>query len=152
MSASTALVLSAPLREGFSTLPATFISRSVFVDYAEGEWLVKRQCGEKGKSIESTTSGPHEDVTALTRHAKRSEAGVDHDGTWLVTVVIHPNCRTSNPTKWLNTIVFGTTSPVLPHWGVTRKCGEWKKKQSFLVLSFPVAVAVAERGWLVGVY
>ncbi|KAK2946412.1 hypothetical protein BLNAU_18663 [Blattamonas nauphoetae] len=96
---SHVLVPSAPLRQGFPTLAVTFTSRS------------KRQCVEKGKSIESTTSGPHEDVTALTRQAKRSEAGVDHDATWLITVVIHPNRRTFSPAKWLNTIEFSTTPP-----------------------------------------
>ncbi|KAK2941476.1 hypothetical protein BLNAU_23623 [Blattamonas nauphoetae] len=122
------------------TLCDFFVSFSL-VDLSEHEWLIvreqrgratkesgrggkacerstlshhtpqKRQCAEKGKSIQSTTSGPHEDVTALTRHAKRSEAGVDHDGTWLATVVIQPNCRTFSPTEWLNTIVFCTIPP-----------------------------------------
>ncbi|KAK2946901.1 hypothetical protein BLNAU_18200 [Blattamonas nauphoetae] len=46
---------------------------------------------EKGKSIESVKSGAHEDVTSLTRQVKRSEAGVDHAGTFLATAVIHPN-------------------------------------------------------------
>ncbi|KAK2945540.1 hypothetical protein BLNAU_19538 [Blattamonas nauphoetae] len=79
-----------PVRcDAFPTLPATVMSRSVIIDLSECEFSFKRV--EKGKSIESVKSGAHEDVTSLTRQVKRSEAGVDHAGTFLATAVIHPN-------------------------------------------------------------
>ncbi|KAK2944955.1 hypothetical protein BLNAU_20131 [Blattamonas nauphoetae] len=55
-------------------------------------------------------SSAHKDVSSSTRQLKLSEAGVDHAGTCLATVVIHPNCPSVSPTKF-NTIQFDITPP-----------------------------------------
>ncbi|KAK2957497.1 hypothetical protein BLNAU_7396 [Blattamonas nauphoetae] len=75
------------------------------------EGLVDSATVTVNQSIESMKSGAHEDVLSPTRQVKRSEAHVDHAGTCLTTVVIHPNWPTFSPTKLLNIIQFDTTPP-----------------------------------------
>ncbi|KAK2953985.1 hypothetical protein BLNAU_11087 [Blattamonas nauphoetae] len=73
----------------------------------------KRQCGEKGKSIESTMSGPHEDVTPLTRHVKRSEAVQPSGSTRSTSAPLLPNLLSDPSAAFLRVSTESRARPIL---------------------------------------